>query len=226
MILADAVVWDSAASLPLQLHSTSTGPSLQRHQLTCTNPDRRAGGILRLCPLENGNGGQRQRPLSLGLDVKGAFTHKEAARGTVWAKNTFPLKLRKSDQALLGSSAFRFSGWKELSPGHPQDGAGRAHIPPCCGSCPGCPSPQGLCNGFTVTSTVWLEPSSSPWRGGVMLDEEYPQHQRCPAMLATALSPWQLAPVPPLSFPDGEARHALPAPVLVGHCACPLLLCL
>lgn len=96
--------------LPLQLHSTSAGPSLQRHHLTCTNPDCRAGGILRLSPLENGNAGQRHRPLSLGLDVKGAFTHKEAARGTVWAKNTFPLKLRKSDQALLGSSAFHSEG--------------------------------------------------------------------------------------------------------------------
>lgn len=161
VILADAVVWDSAALLPLQLHSTSAGPSLHRHRLKCTDPDRRAGGILRLSPLENGNVGQRHRPRSLGLDVKGAFTHKEAARGTVWAKNTFPLKLRKSDQALLGCSAFRFSGWKGLSPGHPQDGAGGAHVPPWRGSCPACPSPQGLCNGFTVTSTVCSEPSSS-----------------------------------------------------------------
>lgn len=83
---------------------------------------------------------------------------------------------------------------------------------------------RGFANGLTVTSTVWLEPSSSPWGGGVMLDEESPQQQGCPAMLATALSPWQLAPVPPFSFPDGETQHALPVPV--GVCACPLLLCL
>lgn len=171
---------------------------------------------------------KRQRPPSLGPGVKGASTHKEAARGKVRAKTTFPLKPRKSVRHQLDSSASH----SLLAGGLWPDPSGA--VPPgwpchAVGAIPGLPAPRGSGDpappmpGRTVTSTVRPEQSPSPRRGVSRFLGVCPPTRRA---RATALGPPQLAPSPLLSFPEGEASRAPQVPASAGCCACPLLLCL